>query len=588
MTMTSGLSWKIALLSAAGFCALPLAAAAQTAGSASIGPGGASGPSAASAGGGEASTDGADTGEPSARKGRGHGRRGSGTYGVTVTPYVEAAQIVTARLSPGDETLTYSTLAAGVDASVSGRHNGGSVSLRYERRFGWGRAEDSDTIAGVARGYATLAPGLTLEAGGLAGRTRLEADGQAVLSPLENDEQVSQVYSAFAGPSLATHVGALAVNANYRFGYTKVEAPDVLPAIAGQPRVDVFDESTAHIADVHAGVKAGDLLPVGLGAGATYYREDVSNLDQRIENFAARADATVPVTNTLALVGGAGYEDVEVSSRDALRNSAGDPVVAADGRYVTDQSAPRVLGYDTSGFIWDAGVIWRPSRRTALEAHVGRRYGTTSYYGTFAYAPNSRSSLNISVYDNVAGFGGQLNRALIGLPTEFEATRNPLNGGIGGCVAALEGGTCLNGALGSVRSASFRARGVMATYGMNLGRLNAGVGGGYDRRKFIGAPGTILAQANGVIDENYWLTGYVDGRIDPQSGWRANVYANWFQSGSSLAGDATAVGATASYYRDLTRHLSATAAVGIDGIDRQDALTDEWIASALVGVRYSF
>ena len=79
---------------------------------------------------------------------------------------------------------------------------------------------------------------------------------------------------------------------------------------------------------------------------------------------------------------------------------------------VTDKSVTRVLAYDTSGLIWDVGLIWRPSRRTAFEAHVGRRYGTTSYYGTFSYAPSDRSSLNVRVYDNVAGFGGQVNRAL--------------------------------------------------------------------------------------------------------------------------------------------------------------------------------
>ena len=39
--------------------------------------------------------------------------------------------------------------------------------------------------------------------------------------------------------------------------------------------------------------------------------------------------------------------------------------------------------------------MWRPSSRTALEAHVGRRYDSLTYYGTFAYAPDSRSSINV-------------------------------------------------------------------------------------------------------------------------------------------------------------------------------------------------
>ena len=71
---------------------------------------------------------------------------------LRLSPYIEAAQVVTAELSPGDDVLTYSMIAAGVDTGFSGRNNAGSLSLRYERRFGWGsRAADSDTISGVAR-----------------------------------------------------------------------------------------------------------------------------------------------------------------------------------------------------------------------------------------------------------------------------------------------------------------------------------------------------------------------------------------------------------------------------------------------------
>jgi hypothetical protein len=109
-----------------------------------------------------------------------------------------------------------------------------------------------------------------------------------------------------------------------------------------------------------------------------------------------------------------------------------------------------------------------------------------------------------------------------------------------------------------------------------------------NRRKFIAASGTVLAAANGVFNENYWLAAFLSDRLDEHSGVRADLYANWFQSGSILTGDATAFGATASYYRNLTRHLSATAAVGINGIDRKAPLVDDWIASALVGGHCSF
>jgi hypothetical protein len=580
MTMTSRVHRKLAALAAAAACTLPLAAAAQTIGYGSVG-GGAGGSAAAATPAPDAA------GDDKVGHERGNGR-GSGGYGVKITPYIEAEQLVTSELSPGDDTLTWSQLAAGVDASVQGRHNAAAVSLRYEHRFGWGRAQDEDDVSGIANGYATVAPGVTLHAGGLAARTRVEGNGSAVLSPVDGGDQVTQIYSVYGGPSVATHVGDVAVNANYRIGYNKVNSPDSLAVTPGQAPVDVFDDSTVQLADVHAGIKPGEGLPIGVGAGATYYREDMSNLDQRVEDFSARVDVTVPLTNTLAAVGGVGYENVEISSRDAVRDASGNPVIGGDGRYVTDKSAPRVLAYDTDGFIWDAGVIWRPSRRTALEAHVGRRYGTTSYYGTFAYAPDARSSFNVAVYDNIAGFGGQLTRALDAMPTDFEAVRNPLTGDIGGCVASLQGGNCLSGVLGSVRSSTFRARGVMATYNVNFGRLSAGVGGGFDRRKFIAAPGTVLASANGVIDKNWWLAGYLDAKLDRHSGIRTDLYANWFQTGSGFGGDVTALGASASYYRNLSAHLSAIAAVGVDGADREAPLIDEWIGSALVGVRYSF
>ena len=160
---------------------------------------------------------------------------------------------------------------------------------------------------------------------------------------------------------------------------------------------------------VGIGQRPGD-LPFGWQLSGGWEREDASQLDQRFDGKYARADITVPISPTVALLGGVGYEDVEIGQRDPVVDANGVPVLDANGRYVTDKSGPRILAYDVDGLIWDAGVLWRPSKRTALEAHVGRRYGSTSYYGSFAYAPNSRMSLNVSVYDHVTGFGGMLTR----------------------------------------------------------------------------------------------------------------------------------------------------------------------------------
>jgi len=518
------------------------------------------------------------------------GQRGRKPRRLEVTPYIEIDQIVDAQLSPGNDVLTYTQLAAGVDAGISGRNNAVSASVRYERYIGWGRkARDGDAISGVARGYAGIAPGLTLEAGGLATQARVENGGGALSGGFVDDSTRTNIYSVYGGPSFKTRAGDVDLSANYRAGFTKVEQPDAYVATPGGAAADLFDKSVTQMADLQAGVAPYVIAPVGLGVGGSFYQEDVSNLDQRVRDMQARAMVTVPVSRTVQVVGALGYEDVEVSSRDAVRDAQGNPVVGGDGRYVTDKSGPRELAYDVSGLLWDVAVMWRPSRRTSLSAHIGRRYGSTSFGGTLAYAPDDRSQLSVGVYDSVSGFGGQLNRALDQLPDDFVAVRDPVTGELRGCVISLDGNNCLSGALGSVRSAVYRGRGIAASYSRQIGRLNAGIGAGYDRRDFIAARDTVLAAADGVVDENWWIAAYVNGELGRDAGWSANVYANWLSSTDALTGDVTGYGATLGYYRMLARRLRASVALGIDGTSRDDALYDDiWTASALAGLRYSF
>ncbi|WP_221936981.1 preprotein translocase subunit YajC [Novosphingobium sp.] len=526
----------------------------------------------------------------SGRQDRSGKRGGKGSRRIEVTPYIEIDQIVDAQLSPGNDVLTYTQLAAGVDAGISGRNNALSASVRYERYIGWSkRAADGDAISGIVRGYTTITPGLTLEAGALATQARVQNGGSALSPGLANDGGATNVYSVYGGPSFRTRAGDVDFAANYRAGFTKVEQSDAFVATPGGAAADVFDKSVTQIADIEAGVAPYVIAPVGLGAAGSFYQEDISNLDQRVRDMQARALVTVPVSRTVQVVGAIGYEDVEVSSRDALRDADGNPVIGSDGRYKTDKSVPRELAYDVSGLTWDVAVMWRPSRRTSLSAHFGRRYGSTSFGGNLAYAPDDRSQLSVTVYDNVSGFGGQLNRALDQLPDDFVAVRDPVTGELRGCVSSLDGSNCFSGALGSVRSAVFRGRGVAASYSRRVGRLDAGIGGGYDRRDFIAPQNTVLAAADGVIDQNWWLSAYLSGQLGREAGWSASVYANWLSSNDPLVGNVNGYGATLGYYRMLARRLRATVALGLDGVSRDDALyEDYWTASALAGVRYSF
>src|SRR3546814_10271916 len=220
--------------------------------------------------------------------------------------------------------------------------------------------------------------------------------------------------------------------------------------------------------------------PFGWSVGAGYDREDASQLDQRYEAKYARADITVPVSANVALLGGVGYENIEIGQRSALLDVDGNPVIDNDGRFVTDKDSPRRLSYDQDGLIWDVGVMWRPSRRTSLEVHAGRRYGSMSYTAAFSYQPSPRTSFQMAVYDGISSFGRQLNDNLADLSTSFIATRNPFSGDLTGCAfGAQSGGVCFNDVLQSISAANFRHRGVAAQLTRGSGFWNSGVALGY-------------------------------------------------------------------------------------------------------------
>jgi hypothetical protein len=505
-----------------------------------------------------------------------------------VQPYIEVSQILSAELSPGDDVLTFTTIAVGVDINVQGRNSGAAVSLRYERNIGYdNNSVDADTISGVARGTLALIPNtLSFEAGALASRTRVDAGGGTTANPLVREDAESRFYSFYAGPSLNTRVGDVDVQGVARIGYNRFENDAVLTDAQGDP-VDVFDDSFTYRGQVRAGFRPDTVLPVvGLAATAGGFQEDISNLDQRVRDLFVRADVTVPVSPTLALVGGIGYERVEISSRDALRDANGDPVIGTDGRFVTDPSSPCILAFDVDGLLWDVGVMWRPSSRTSLEARVGERYDSTTYYGTFTYAPTQRSAFALSVYDGVTGLGGLLNNSLAGLSSDFEAIRNPVTGDFGGLVNGTEGQAIIGGP-GSVRSAAFRGRGVRTSYQRQLGRTTAALGAGYDRRTYIAAPGTVLAPIDGLTDESYYVIGGVTHQIGQSASLTTNAYINWFDSASD-GGDVTAFGGSAAYNQSLTRRLTARAALAIDYFDSEFSAEDFAYATALVGLRYDF
>lgn len=536
-------------------------------------------------------------GETGRSSGKPRGGRSMGSAGgagrVKIQPYIDLSQNVLARLKPVSETLTYTSVAVGVDASLQGRRTEGAISVRYERRFAEsGNIVSNDTISGLARVRHDLIPRqLTLEAGGLATRTRFDESGASRLGSVQTGDRVAQVFSLYGGPAVSTQVGDVAVKGSYLVGYTKVNTPrlPVTGVALGQPQPqgDIFNHSVAQSAQASVGVAPHTVLPIGLTASAGYNQEDIANLDQRVREVRAGVQATLPINQELALIGDVGWQDVKVSSRDAVRLADGTPVVGNDGRYVTDKSKPRQIAYDVTGITWDVGVMWRPSRRTSLSAFVGRRYDSMTYYGSFSYTPNARNAVQVEVFDAVSGFGSTVGNAVRGLPTDFTANRNPFSGDISGCAIGAQSGGCVNGALGSIAAAAFRTRGVSASYSHKAGRLQMGLGAGYLRRKFIGAQGTVLEAANGRTDQTFYVNGQISGPIDRTTAFTVAVYDSWYKSGVSSLADVNAIGANAGITHQFTRHLVGNVAAGIDYLDRK-AFADDLIATGQIGLRYNF
>ncbi|MEW4466801.1 hypothetical protein AB1K62_03085 [Parasphingorhabdus sp. JC815] len=507
---------------------------------------------------------------------------------VEVVPYLEVQQILVADLKDGSDVLTYSTVAAGVESSIQTRQAEAQVNLRYERRFFYqDDIGDDDIISGLARGQVQIVPNvLAIEAGGLATRSRVDLRGSAPTNTVGNVDNVTQVYSLYAGPSLTTNIGMLGVSANYRVGYTKVESEDSGLLPPGQLPIDIFDDSVSHSASVSVGMRPGE-LPFGWSVGAGYEREDAGQLDQRFEGKYISGNITLPVSPTLAVVGSIGYEDIEITERDVLRDINGDPITDDDGRLVTDEASPRMLSYDQDGLIWDTGVLWRPSSRTSLEARIGRRYGSTTYTGSLGYRPNEYTSLNVAVYDTVSGFSSLLNDNLASLGTSFSSVRNPLSGELNGCAYGQTSNLCFNDALQSASSASFRTRGVNAQLVYNYNGWNSSVAAGYARRRFFASQLGGLAGVDGLVDQNYFVNLSIGRQIDARSSFGTNVYANLLDSGFAGAANVLGLGMNAAYYRRIIPRLNGTAAIGIDSF-RQKGFDSELTASALLGLQYEF
>lgn len=501
-----------------------------------------------------------------------------------IRPYLEYNQVVSAELNGGD-TLTYSVIAAGVDGHISTRRVEAQASYRYERQIGWnGDLPDTDIHTGIAQVRAEVVPGtVSVEAGALA--ARIGTDGRGTF--VSDRDDAAQIYSVYAGPSLATRVGDATVTADYRLGYARFDDDAAFIGVDGAR----FEEAVAHIVDVSIGMEPGP-LPIGWTVAAGHAREESGALDNRFEGTYVRGDVVAPVSPTFAVTAGAGYERLESSVSDVVRDADGVPVITPRGDVIADPDAPRLLAYSQSGFIWDVGIIWRPSPRTELQARVGQRYGGTTFIGTYQHRINGRWGVSAHVYDSVDTFGRLLTRDLNNLPPSFSIGNNPLAGGFGGtggCVFGTDpgSGVCFDEALRTVTSATFRHRGAGLLLTGRTGVWDVNLGAGYAYRRYF-RPVAGVGQSFGAReDRGFTVQGGMGRALSRASGVSFDAYASWYDTDLPLLDDIFTAGATASYYRLLMLdRLRFQAALGL--YTTESGGENSTIASGLVGLRYTF
>ena len=169
----------------------------------------------------------------------------------------------------------------------------------------------------------------------------------------------------------------------------------------------------------------------------------------------------------------------------------------------------------------------------------------------------------------------------------WETARAP--GALTGCFfgAAPGTGQCLNNDLQSIRTTSFRARGVNLTVTGDRGLLSWGVGVGYTHRRYNQPDDPIFALLGAPEDESFGVFGSLSRQMSRESNLNFNAYASWFDTNQANFNTVFSTGGTLSYdHSFLLDRLRLLAALGLYYND--NGTIDSTVASALLGLRYTF
>lgn len=489
----------------------------------------------------------------------------------------------------GEDMVTYTEVSGNLAAQIRNRRIVASASYRLSYRIPEiGNISKNVNQDGVMRLQANIIDQwLSADAGAIITRSRIDPSGAAQQFNTGNPKNLAQTYSTFIQPALNHHVGDLGFSASYRYAYTKNESGQTGVVIG--PPVDRFDSSKSQEANLSLGMQQS-ALPFDWTLAAQYRRENTTNLAQHFRALKVTGEIKQPIADTVAAVASGGYEKTETSEREALIDPlTGFPVLGKGGRFVVDPASPRVLTYDMAGLIGDAGIIWKPSRRSRFEARAGYRYGGLSITGLAEMRMSERTGLTLILTDQVQTFGQGVSGGLAGAPADLDIGQSPdPASSYQNCLFGKTAGSgrCIGGALGNASAQAYRERAasIILSHAMRQWTLSGSFG--YTRRTYIDDP-TDPFSLDGIVDESFFTDVSLNGQLTRTSGVSFSFAGSLFKNGQVGASDVVSGSFSANYYRTIGRSIRARASLAVDA-SKQDGITADVSGRAQLGMQYQF
>lgn len=504
--------------------------------------------------------------------------------------FFDIQQVADAQLhGPGADDVTYTEVAGNLAAQITNRRITLSGTYRLSYRIPeMGEIEKSLNQDGLLRFNAlVIDEWLNIGGGAIITRSRVDPSGAAPASNVGNGKNLAQTYSSYLEPTIAHRIGDFQLGLTYRYAYTKNEGSQQVFSVG--PPVNRFDSSKSQTVQSRIGMENSS-LPFDWTLVSDYRHENTTNQAEHFRGINAIGEIKWPIARTVALVASGGYEKTRISQREALLDPiTGIPVLGDDGRFIVDPASPRVLTYDMAGLVGDAGIIWRPTRRTRLEARAGYRYGGLTFSGLLETKPSDRTGLTVIVTDRVESFGQGVSNNLAGSPAGLDLSQSlDPNSSYQDCLFGKQAGTgrCLGGTLGQAAASSYRERAanVIFTRAMRQWSVTGSVG--YTRRTYFDDPNSPVSLA-GIVDQSFFGNLGIQTQLSRVSGVSFSFAGNLFKNGQVGAADVVSGSASANYYRSFGRGIQLQALVAVDA-SKQDGITADVSGRAQLGLNYRF